>query len=309
MTPDLKAEIRGILLVFFFIMVVPLVFFPRDLGLKWGISFILLFAFELGWYMLIFFIMYSKASALKVILAAVLTWSYRVGLGIGFGLLLMVMFSLPFSSSLELGIYKYAPAFLLQTLMSPFALKSLFGGLMKKTTGLGQERVGFSKKIPGAGFSPVTLEKAKDRTEGRGLSSLEKEVKLNKEDNPENILHYLREYPGVKAAILVDQEGLVVANESLPDFDFETVASISRCLKEANDQILKKMGGKSAERIGIYTPELWLSLIQIESFLLMVVSDRHTDELLSVRIQQSIGMLKRFLTGRYQENIIKAVEG
>lgn len=143
MTPDLKAEIRGILLVFFFIMVVPLVFFPRDLGLKWGISFILLFAFELGWYMLIFFIMYSKASALKVILAAVLTWSYRVGLGIGFGLLLMVMFSLPFSSSLELGIYKYAPAFLLQTLMSPFALKSLFGGLMKKTTGLGQERVGF----------------------------------------------------------------------------------------------------------------------------------------------------------------------
>jgi predicted regulator of Ras-like GTPase activity (Roadblock/LC7/MglB family) len=307
--PDLKAEMRGILLVFFFIMVVPLVFFPRDLGLKWGISFILLFAFELAWYMLIFFIMYSKASALKVIFAAVLTWSYRVGLGIGFGLLLMVMFSLPFSSSLELGIYKYTPAFLLQTLMSPFALKSLFGGFMKKTPGLGQERAGFSKKIPGAGFSPVNPEKAKDRTEGRGLSTLEKDVKLTKEDNPENILRYLREYPGVRAAILVDQEGLVVANESLPDFDFETVASISRCLKEANDQILKKMGGKSAERIGIYTPDLWLSLIQIESFLLMVVSDRHTDELLSVRIQQSIGMIKRFLTGRYQENIIKAVEG
>jgi len=296
-------------LVFLFVMVVPLAFFPQDFGLKLKFSFFMLWAFELGWYATIFFISFSKASATRVILATLLTWSYRLGLGIGFGLLLLAIFSLPFSSSLQLGIYGYTPAFLLQALMSPFALKSLLGGFMKKTTRSDQEHTSLQKKIPEAVFSPLSFEKARDRTEGRGWLSFEKNTKFTKEDNLENILSYLREYTGVKGAILVDFEGLVVAKESSPDFDFETVASYARRLKEANDQILQKMGGKSSERIGIHTPDLWLSLIQIESFLLIVVSDRHTDELLSVRIQQSVGMIKRFLTGRYQQNIIKAVEG
>jgi predicted regulator of Ras-like GTPase activity (Roadblock/LC7/MglB family) len=308
-TSDFKAEIRGVFLVFLFVLVAPLAFFPQDFGLKLNFSFLLLWAFELGWYMLIFFISFSKASAPRVILAAILTWICRISLGIGFGLLLLALFSLPLSSSLKLGSYKYTPAFLLQALMSPFALKSLFGGFMKKTPRLDQEHTSLQKKIPEAVFSPLTSEKAKDRTEGRGWLSSEKDTKFTKEDNLENILSYLREYAGVKGAILVDFEGLVVAKKSSPDFDFETVATFARCLKEANDRILQKMGGKSSERIGIYTPDLWLSLIQIESFLLIVVSDRHTDELLSVRMQQSVGMIKRFLTGRYQQNIIKAAEG
>jgi predicted regulator of Ras-like GTPase activity (Roadblock/LC7/MglB family) len=306
---DYKGEIRGILLVSLFIMVVPLIFYPKDLGIKWHTSFLLLFALELGWYMLVFFFMFTRASALIVVLAATLTLGYRIGLGIGFGFLLLAMFSLPLSFALKLGIYQYTPAFLFQVLMSPFALKSLFGGFMKKTTKAEQDLTPFKKKVSEAVLSSFTPGRTKDKIKGGGSRSLEKEIKLAKGDSLENILHYLREYAGVKAAILVDHEGLVVVKDSSSDLDCDEVASFARCLKEGNDQILKKIGEKNSERIGIYTSDLWISLNQIESFLLLVVSDRHTDELLSVRILQSTGMLKRFLAQRYQEKALKAVEG
>jgi len=295
-------------LVSFFIMVVPLIFFPRDFGLKLDWSLFLLFAFELGWYMLILFVMFSKASAPKVFLFGLLTLGYRIGLGIGFGILLLVMFPLSLSSSLQLGICQYMPAFLLQALMSPFVLKSLFESSMGKTKKAEETPMEFERRVAEPLPSSFTPEISKERLDGRRSIPSQKEIKVAGEDKLENILHYLREYAGVKAAILVDQEGLVVAKDSLSDYDPEKVASFARCLKETNDQILHKMGEKTSERIGIYTPDMWICLNQIEGFTLVVVSDRRTDELLSVRILQSTGMIKKILSERYQQNILKVVE-
>ena len=126
MTPDYKREIRGVLLISLFIMVVPLIFFPKDFGLKLDMPASLLSVFELGWYMVIFFILFSKASALLVLFLALLTLLYRLSVGIGFGFFLVAMFSLDLSFSLELGIYQYLPAFLLQAMLSPFIVKSPF---------------------------------------------------------------------------------------------------------------------------------------------------------------------------------------
>ena len=306
MNSDYRGEVRGVLLVSFFIMVVPLIFFPKDFGLKLDWPLFLLFAFELSWYMLILFVMFSRASAPKVLLFAVLTLGYRIGLGIGFGILLLVMFSLSLSSSFQLGIYQYMPAFLLQALMSPFVLKSLLEIFMKKTAKRAPMK--FEKRAADSLPSFFTPERTKERLDGKGLISPQKEVKVVGEGSLESVLHYLREYSGVKATILVDQEGLVVAKDSSSDFDPEKIASLARCLKERNDQILHQMEEKVSERIGIYTPDLWICLNQIGNFTLVVVSDRHTDELLSVRILQSTGMIKKILAERYQQNIPKVVE-
>jgi len=305
---DFKGEIRGIVLVSLFIIVVPLMFFPKDFGLKWHWSLYLLFALEVGWYILIFFVMFPKASAPKVSLFAVLTLGYRIGLGSGFGILLLVMFSLPLSSSLQLGIYQYMPAFLLQVLMSPFVLKSVFEAPMRETKKAQKGPKEFQKKVAEPFPSSLTPERSKEKLDLERSISLEKEMRMVGEDNLENALHYLREYTGVKAAVLVDPEGLVVAKDSLPDFDPEKVASFARHLKETNDQILHKMREKASERIAIYTPDLWICLNQIEEFTLVVLSDRHTDELLSVRILQSTGMIRKILAERYQQNIPKVVE-
>ena len=132
MTSDQRREVRGILLLSLFIVVVPLIFFPKDFGLRVDLSSSLLFAFELSWYVVIFFILFSKASALWVVFFALLTLAYRFSVGICSGLFLVAMFSLDLSSALKLGIHRYLPAFLLQAMMSPFILKSSFEMVMKK---------------------------------------------------------------------------------------------------------------------------------------------------------------------------------
>ena len=151
------------------------------------------------------------------------------------------------------------------------------------------------------------LPEVEEESGGGRLVSFEKETKGRAENKLENILRYLKEYAGVKAAVLVDHQGLVVA-QAAADFDPETVACFARCFKEVNDGMLRKMGEKPSERIGIHTPDVWICLSQIGSFTLVVLSDRRTDELLSVRISQSTGMIKKFLTERYRENVLKAVE-
>jgi len=308
MSSDYVREIRGIFLISLFIMVVPLIFFPKDFGLRVNIPSWLLFVFELGWYLAIFSILFSRVSLLWVIFFAFLTLFYRFSVGICFGLFLIAMFSLDLSSSLKLGTHHYLPAFLLQTVMSPFVLKSSFQMLMEKSVWpkdeFGSEKkVSPEKPIP---FFKTQISKTR-RDQMKVTSSLE-EKKKTKRGDMEEALHYLQEYSGVKGAILVDNEGLVVASDTSPDFDPELFASLAIGLKEADRSLLEKINESEMERMGIHTPHLWISLNQILSFTLVTVAHRHTDELLSVRISQAVGMIKKHLEERYNQRILKGVE-
>ena len=308
MSPDYRREIRGVLLLSLFIMVVPLVFFPKDFGLRMDMPFSLLSAFELGWYVVILFILFSKASVLRVLFLAFLILLYRFSVGIGFGLFLVAMFSLDLSFSLKLGIHQYLPSFLLQATMSPFILKSSFEMLMRKP-GRRKKVLETPKKITPEGPSTfLKTQISKSGGDQMKVTSFTEEKSRAKGGDLESALRYLREYSGVKGAILVDNEGLVVACDRLSDLDPETFASLAVSLKEANNSFLKSISEIGLERIGIHTPDLWISLNQILGFTLVTVADRNTDELLSVRISQATGIIRKYLEQRYNQEILKGVE-
>jgi predicted regulator of Ras-like GTPase activity (Roadblock/LC7/MglB family) len=301
-----RSEMRGFLLISCFIMVVPLILFPRDFGIKLNLSLYFLLALELGWYALTLFILFPRESASRVLPFAMITLSYRNALGLGFTVLLLTMFSLSVTSALKLGIHLYAPAVLLQAIMAPFVLKSIFGVYLKNRHKAQKTRVvGFQQETEEDSFSPPP-EMPEDSEPIRSFQP-EKESKVAVKTNLQSILHYLREYAGVKAALLFDQEGLVVASDSRQEFDAEKIATFSRHLKDVNDKVLLSMGEKPAERIGIHTSDLWMNLYQIGEFTLAVLSERRTDELLSVRITQSTVMIERFLVEKYQLNVAKKV--
>ncbi|MFQ6031597.1 MAG: roadblock/LC7 domain-containing protein, partial [Candidatus Zixiibacteriota bacterium] len=260
MAPDYKREIRGVLLLSLFIMVVPLIFFPKDFGLRGDMSSTLLSAFELGWYVGIFFILFSKASVVWVFSFALLTLVYRFFLGTGFGLFLVVMFSLDLSRSLKLGMHHYLPAFLLQAIMSPFVLKSSFEILLKKPSRRKREPESLKKITPEGTLSLVETQIQRAGRDQMKILSLTEEKKRTKRADLESALHYLREYSGVKGAILVDNEGLVVAYDSLSDLDPETCASLAVSLTESNNLLLERINERGLKRMGIHTPNLWISL-------------------------------------------------
>jgi predicted regulator of Ras-like GTPase activity (Roadblock/LC7/MglB family) len=307
-SPEYRREIRGVLLLSLFIMVVPLVFFPKDFGLRVDMPFSLLSAFELGWYMVILFIVFSKASVLWVLFCALLVLLYRFFVGIGFGLFLVAMFSLDLSFSLKSGICQYLPSLLLQAMMSPFILKSSFELLMRRA-GRQRKILEIPKEMTPEGSSVFsTLQMSKSGENQMKVTSFAEEKSRTKGADLESALHYLREYSGVKGAILVDPEGLVVACDRLPDLDPETFASLALSLKQANNSLLKRITENGLERVGIHTPDLWISLNQILSLTLVTVADRNTDELLSVRISQATVMIRRYLEQRYTQEILKGVE-
>lgn len=309
MTPDYRREIRGIFLISLFIMVVPLIFFPKDFGLKLNVSTSLLPVLELSWYTVIFLFSFSKVSILWVIFFSILTLVYRLSLGIGFGLFLVVMPSEGFSFSLTRIIYQYSPAFLLQVIMAPFVLKSSFEIFMKKSTGQKDEFEGLKQITPETPSAFLQTQVSKSGRMGMRATSLIEGKKGTRRADLESALRYLREYSGVKGAILVDDEGLVVACDRSSDLDPEIFASMAVSLKEANDLLLEnRINEKGLERMGIHTPNLWISLNQILNFTLVTIADGHTDELLSVRISQVTGMIKKNLEQRYSEKILKGVE-
>lgn len=290
-----------------FIMVVPLILFPRDFGVKLNLSVFFLLALEMGWYVLVLFILFPRESASRILPFAMITLGYRITLGLGFTVLLLAMFSLSITSALRLGLHLYAPAVVLQSVMAPFVLKSVFGVYLKNRRMDQRPRVvGFQQESGEESFSP-SPEMPEEPEYVRPFQP-ERESKLTVKGSLESILHYLREYAGVKAALLLDREGLVVACDSRQEFDAEKIASFSRLLKETNDKVLLAMGERPAERIGIHTSDLWISLYQIGEFTLAVLSERRTDELLSVRITQSTVMIERFLAEKYQLKLEKAVE-
>jgi predicted regulator of Ras-like GTPase activity (Roadblock/LC7/MglB family) len=307
-SPDYAREIKGIFLISLFIMVVPLIFFPKDFGLRANIPTLLPFVFELGWYVAIFLILFSKVSVPAVIFFAFLTLLYRFSVGVGFGFFLVVMFPLDLSSSLKLGTYHYLPAFLLQVVMSPFVLKSSFQMLMQKSIWQ-KEELGSEKKTgPEKTLPFLKTQISKTRRDQMKVTSSGEEKKRTRRGDLEEALHYLKEYSGVKGAILVDNEGLVVASDPSPDFDPELFASLAIALKEANHNLLGKINESKMEKMGIHTPQVWISLNEILSFTLVTVAHHHTDELLSVRISQAVGMIKKHLEERYNQRILKGVE-
>lgn len=308
MNSDYRSEMRGFLLITCFVVVVPLILFPRDLGIKLNLSTFLLVALELGWYAIILFIMFPKESASKVLPLAVITLGYRVGLGIGFAVLLLAMFSLPVGSAVRLGIHQYAPAFVLQAIMSPFVLRSMFEVFLRnRRVSRGARVVGFEQDVREAPVD-TSSEITEDQAETKKPVSWEREPKMSPKAGLEGILHYLKEYAGVRSVLLVDPEGLVVACDPCQNVDAERIASFSRLLKDSNDQVLHAMGEGTSERIAIHTPDVWMCFHQIGDFTLVVLSERRTDELLWVRIMQSTAMIEKFLAEKHQQNRAKAVE-
>lgn len=163
------------------------------------------------------------------------------------------MLSEPWSRAITSGMYEYTPAFMLQVLMSPIVIKSFGGGSVKKKLKTEKELYPQQRKTQNVYSTSPPDRVFNERSTSRGFLSGEKDLKSVRVDNLESILHYLREYSGVKAAILVDEEGLVIAKDASSDQDVEKVASYARCLKEANDQVLGKIGKQTSSE-STYTP-------------------------------------------------------
>lgn len=297
MNSNYKKEIRQLVLLGFFLAIAPLVLYPREFGMRLDLNPFFFFFLEFIWYLFALFFLLPPLATSTFVLYAFSTLLFRLFLGTLFGFLLMVMFPIAFLPALKSGWVSYLPAILFQAFLLPFMIKQSLGNAIRKSLR--------EKRFQKATVQPVAEPRKETPyvVEERGEKN-----KIVLEVSLEETLGFLKEYPGVKGALLVDSEGLIIAKKVDPDVDEEKIAPLALSLTQANSSFLEKIGEKQIDRLQIFSDNLWLNLNQVYDFTLITLASRFTDELLNIRFLKAQEAIRKYLENKYPQNLFSKEE-
>lgn len=303
MRPDQRKE-TGLVVLYSLIMVlIPLMvygFYPDSSPFSISAKRIYaVFLLEFVWYNIMLLFILRLASATLVFFGAFVCLLYRLSIGMVFGILSGINSNMNLTSAINNGIIFYTPALLLHVILTPFILRKLFSQMVLQDMR--------KKKILYQAPKREVDTAEKEKTNATDMAEAEPEIE-SRETDLTSSLRYVKEYTGVEGAFLIDSEGLIVAKEANADLNEEQLAPFILGLEEANNNALKKINEKRASRIELYTPNRWINLTRIFNLVMVTVANRHTDELLNVRIAQAAEMIRKYMTKRYNQEVLLEVE-
>ena len=112
-------------------------------------------------------------------------------------------------------------------------------------------------------------------------------------------LDYLTEYPGVKSAVICDQEGMVVSRSPQQNGDEELHAAAGLELVRTVDRGLAGIVDPGCDYLSVKTGQDWVIVAQASIFYLIVRAERTVDDLLNIRVSRSLEMISSYLDERY----------
>jgi predicted regulator of Ras-like GTPase activity (Roadblock/LC7/MglB family) len=115
----------------------------------------------------------------------------------------------------------------------------------------------------------------------------------------ERTVRYIAEHSSVLYASVVDSEGLLLANHCRGKIDPEDLAPLAVMFFEWNRSILAKGKLGHAEKIDLTLKDKRLILGRVDAWCLMVLSERQADDLVNIRINQGMEILRKFTAERY----------
>ena len=280
-------DFRSVLVFSALVAVAPLVFFPHNWGLDLSWNFLPVAGLELIFYFFIWSVLFPQGAAHYAVSLSFQTAFLRWGTGILFGVLTYLLAGIDLWQGIQNGLYLYFPALFLQVVTIPLIIKSVW--LDRKRPA--RRAAGFSRPVGSEEFSLTHKTNLADET-----ASLDE------------ILGYVKDYSGVEVCLLVDQEGLILAQKGDPQIETEALAPLAGLLENSALGVLGRIGEKKIERLESFTPRLRLSLQRVSDFWLVVISDRRTDDLLNIRIQRVTEQLSKKFAEKYPPEVISSRE-
>lgn len=292
------------------IVVVPMVLFPERLGMNLAKTTYLSLALELAFYGFVVFWFHRRTNLMRLIQAAGLCLVYRLGVGAVFGLFIALMYSMSLSVSMSLGLSGYLPAIFLHIALTPFILRPWVKEILAQTDRKEKrsaetvpitsepERVQAApsqaprSKAPLRNFDPAP----RPRVSASRNSATPGPGEVNGFDKATS---YIGEHSAVLVAAVVDLEGLLLSSFSRQGCIPEDWAPFALIFRDQNEDILARFDSHSPKRIDIVAGDKRIVIAFEENFSLMVVADYHTDDLVSIRINQALDMIKKYVTERY----------
>lgn len=300
----MSKELRMALMLVFPLAAVPLIFYPADFGFEYASwAGPRLLAAEAIFYFLVFFWVFPEAGMGKKAGFSFGTLAYRLFAGTVLGVLLAVTRSLDLTRALQEGWYAYFPGFLIMVLITPFLLKSLWGGSQKKPRARSHEPAG-RPDTPPPSVIPVRSEGGRARSEAAPAKHDLREI------NFDDALAYIGEQKGVHKAYLVDEEGLVLARfESGGTWEDEWWAAWGMVLVEKNGELARRVDHSDFQALELSTTTGKVCIQKVLDFYLVAAVEPQADELLNVRLVRASEMIRRHWQEKYEPVLKTSREG
>lgn len=310
---------RQILLFSLLVLIVSMFIFPKKYGTGLPDAPLVNVAFELVFYGLVVHLLNRKLSPMQLISSAGLCLIYRFVLGAIVGLLIVAVYGWHLKTALVAGLGSYLPGMLLQIVAAPFILKPVIDDLhiqrmpvrppapsvttpavSESTTSIAaSKKRGYSRKAQSATAEPFTAPSSPTTQvtaappEGSGF---------------ERATKYIGEDGSVLVAAVVDRDGLLLGNFSRRGEEAEDWSPFALTLVERNKEVASRLNCAAPEKIDLLFDDKRIVVACESAYSLMVVSERAMDDVLNIRINQGLEIIRKYVAERYSEKLIGNVE-
>jgi hypothetical protein len=302
-------EIRHSVLLFFIIAILPMIFFPSDLGLKFDTSVILYISAELLYFGLVVSLFLDDRRPKAIISASILCLVFRLSAGIAFAVLLFMMSGVKPGAALGAGLWSYKPAILLQTLTAPFILLSFLrshfdAGRLKSVGKFTIVPLSATEDESTARQEPIHRLAAQQTIIGRPVQP---EFADAHAGDFGDAVQYVFDLSVVKFCVLFNAEGLPVAYAGAEPALRDIWAPIGCLLSEQIQSSLAKAGDLVLERFHLTLDANRMHVSSVCDMWLLVGADRNSEELEKVRIGQAVEMIRRIYHQKYIDSELREV--
>lgn len=304
-------------------VIVPLVVFPSRLGTDIARPTLINALYELAYYGVAIFVFHRRTTLMKLVQGAGVCLIYRLGLGAIFGLLLTAVYSMQLKVSLTLGMSGYLPAILLQVALAPFVLKQVITQLYAEaptkrrfvSPPLPSERLELDRPslvtprsktsafqdaaVPAFAAPRKTDVAAQHRSPDAPGNSGSRDL-----NGFDRAVYYLGEHSAVHLATIVDDEGLVLGSFRRGQIQPDDWGPLALLLVDESRQILWRGRMDGLEKLDLLLTDKRLVVARPpEGYYLMVLAERHDDDVLNIRVNQALDMINKFVVERYGDKL------
>jgi len=315
---------RQILLFSLIVLIIPMIVFPELFGTQLAKASLLNALYELVFYGCVLYFLNRGARLMQLVQAAGLCLVYRLALGMVLGLLIAAMYPMQLTVAVTLGMSSYIPAILLQMIATPFILKPAFKEL--NLVAIPQRRQPVSPTRPaethdaarsiavsrerGYSEAPATTKSVEASTPVEPMRAPAAPPTSTQSDTNgfDRAVRYIGENGSVQMAAVVDTEGLLLGHFSRGDVEAEDWAPFALSLVDNNQGIVSHMGWSAPKRVDLMLADQRVVVAAEAAWSLMVVSERVVDDVLSIRINQGLEMIRKYLAERYGEEPVGNAE-
>ncbi len=272
-----------------------------------------------------------RAESVSVILKSAFTCLvYRAGLSFLFAVLAVAFYSMNFGNAMEAAFGAYIPGLLLLSVPAPFLLmgflKEMFGAPRRRFEPQTQAMAG--REYDQNGRATIVLSKngaPKPSPASAAHTSSFGHHAMDTVSSPsdrltdvyyqapnshsdangfERAVRYMCEDWSVKLAAVVDSEGLMLAQCHRGTVDPEEWAPYACELLMHNNRVLMRGGWQTTEKLDLTLPEARMAIARAdEQTCLLVVAERHGDDVLHIRITQALDIIRKYVSERYSQKL------